>query len=561
MSPNPLLFAGLAIIATVSPLLTFLHLWQIKEWRVDRLLEHLKSEGWFRQLFGYSRPLIAVGWLVPIGVVFLQIHILLLFAADALPAFVDRFMNGEIYNPDTTDALMRLEEMLLLLYVGSLAACGLLQCLVRKQARPVWTKKALLIFILSLSLTSLLILKLMNVEQTMFELRPGIMAVLVVPFLLPLIAGLAFVILMPIDRFLKLRIIRKARQLRLSHPQLTVIGITGSVGKTTTKELLKHLLKDTGAMATPEHVNTEMGVASWLIRTLEHEPVDSTRTLIVEMGAYRLGEIALLCSIAQPTIGVLTFVGKQHVGLFGSEENIAAAKSELLASLPAEGHAFVNVDSPLIDKMLPRARCKTTRIGTGSRSIVRPIDIEETGKGIRFCVLENIVEVPLAGTHSVTNIVLAIAVAQHVGVPMNVIVRSISHFSAFERTFALHESGGITILDNSYNASVENFSASFDWAERQPHATKVLLCDGIIELGDSEERLHRELAERAAKIFSRALVVHKRFLPYFKPSFGDRVSLAMTAKEPLSAGSLLVCVGRMPHSFIRRLLPLQPQQP
>jgi UDP-N-acetylmuramoyl-tripeptide--D-alanyl-D-alanine ligase len=354
---------------------------------------------------------------------------------------------------------------------------------------------------------------------------------------------------------MKKKVMSRAIALRKAHPALRVIGITGSVGKTTTKELLKHVLKDLGAIATPMHVNTEMGVAAWLTETLKKEPADSDRILIVEMGAYRGGEIALLCDIAKPSVGVLTYVGRQHVALFGGEQGIARAKAELLASLPVDGRAYVNADSPLIDVLLGFARCPVLTAGTDHHAMLKAFDIEETGKGVRFQADGAMYEIPLAGTHMVTNVLLTIATAKSFGMSTTDIAKKLASFTAFERTFARRQENGITVLDNTYNASPEGFIAAIDWASHQPEKEKVLLLDGVIELGDDEERIHREIASRAAKVFGSAYVVNPRFLPYFKEAFGSRVKEAVLSAAPLTPGTLLVCMGRMPQSLIRKFIP------
>ena len=127
-------------------------------------------------------------------------------------------------------------------------------------------------------------------------------------------------------------------------------------------------------------------------------------------------------------------------------------------------------------------------------------------------------------------------------------------FSAFQKTFQKREENGIVILDNTYNASVESFLAGINWAEKQTATQKILLFDGIIELGDDEERLHGMIAEKAVKIFEKAYVVHARFLPYFQPFFGDRVSVVPKTSTALSRGSLLVCMGRMSPKTIEKFV-------
>lgn len=340
MTAMNILFFILTTLACVSPFLTLLHLWQMKEWRWDRLIDHLKTEGIFASLVGKARYLIGALWLM---------NGLLVFA----------FMSQTIAGRNSFLSIW------FLALPGLLVLLGLLQWFMKKQPMPVWTRKAQLMFVVSLLLTIVVgVLSIVYISfgydkpGNIIETRPLFWILSVLPYLQSLILAVSWMLLRPIDLYLKNRILTRAKTLRTAHPHLTVIGITGSVGKTTTKELLHHLLKSKGAIATPLHVNTEMGVAAWITKVLSSEPTDSKKILIVEMGAYRIGEIALLCSVAQPTIGVLTLVGKQHSGLFGGESAIAKAKGELLRSLTKDARAFVNADSPLIDLLLKESPVK-----------------------------------------------------------------------------------------------------------------------------------------------------------------------------------------------------------
>lgn len=515
-------FTLLAILASASPLLTFAHLWQLKEWRIDRLREHLNENGWFRQLFGMIRPLVTVFFFLT--------------------------------SPLLTRFLIPIELVGLLV----LAALSVAQIGLKKQPMPVGTQKAIALVFFSTCLTALFTFGLIYWTDVMApHLNPVAWdMVLLLPVLQPFVLALSALLFWPVDRFLKMRTLDAGRRARSSHPNLTVIGITGSVGKTTTKELLAHVLKVRGAIATPAHVNTEMGVARWLSSTLKDLPEDSTKTVIVEMGAYRKGEIALLCSIAQPSMGIITYVGNQHISLFGSREAIIEGKGELFAALPKDGHAFANKDNDAYAALIKRCQCKVTSVGTGNDADIHAIDLEETSTGLRFKALDTTFDIPLFGTHTIASILLVIATAQKLGVPMKEIAQALKTFTPMAHTFNVKTVGNVTLLDDTYNSSPASVEAAIEWARRQPQQNKVLVFDGIIELGEEEERSHSQLARLASEVFQRAYIVHPRFLPYFRHGgFGDRAMLVPSSKQPVSAGSLLACIGRMPQSIINRFLP------
>lgn len=524
-----LIILFLIFVACVSPILTYSRLWQMKEWRWDRLIDHLKSEGWFRQIVGIARPLIATPWII-----------LGLLSTLQLPELAPLSpLQGAIIG------------------LSMLAMLSIITIALSRQQHPVWTGKAIILtclaLLFSIGIGSIVIFCSQDWSAT-------VLMVVTIPLLQPLILVLCWLIFMPIDRWQKASILEQATTLRRSFPQLCVIGITGSVGKTTTKELIAHLLAPEGAIATPLHVNTEMGIARWLLQVLRDEPRDSRRILVVEMGAYRRGEIGQLAEIAQPTIGVVTYVGHQHVSLFGSEEAIARGKGELLAGLPSSGQAFVHADSPLLDLLISQATVRPRTVGTGPDAMIRAEDIEETGGGVRFKIEGIPMAVPMAGTHNVTNVLLAISVAKSLGVSLTNLQQRLATFTSFEGSFSVRDAYGVTVLDSTYNASYESFAAAIRWASERNASEKILLWSGIIELGDNEERLHRLLATEASRVFQRSYAVQARFASYFHEAFGSRQRLASEPHERLSPGSLLVCMGRMPSSIMASFLPNKEMQ-
>ena len=500
------LLALIVIIASVSPLCTLAALWQVKEWRTDRLREHLRSEGILRQLFGVTRPalLALTGGVYVVGV---------------LP-----------------EHLWPLTPLLLFV------AANALQFVLHRQREPVWTQKAI-----ALCVTSMLLIGISALETSPQHLP-------VLPLLTPAFLLVAWMLWHPVDALLKWRVMRAARSVRSQRTDLMVIGITGSVGKSTTKELLAHILGKEKTLATPAHVNTEMGVSQWLCKVLPtNQNID---TLIVEMGAYRPGEIALLCSIVQPQFGVLTFIGTQHIGLFGSQEALSQAKGELFAALPPEGRAFLNSDCSLCTALKNRAPCPVTLVGTGGPVDVEAFEIEETPNGIRFRVGTTQFSVPLHGTHNVTNTLLAIAVARTLEMKDEEIAARLRTFTPMQHTFSVREERGITILDDTHNASPASFQAALGWARGQPATHKILLTSGMIELGEAQDRIHQELGEQAASIVERVIFLNRTTAQSFAHGYGKPVEI-YNAKETarIPEQSLLLCIGRMGEAMIESLLP------
>ncbi len=490
----------LTLGASISPLLTLAHLFQVKEWRQDRVREHLRREGVLRQLFGITRPIVVS-----------------VFGMLGVFGFL----------PWVTLCLI------------TLTGANILQIILRRQPYPVWTKKAIALVTLTIV-----------IDITLTEFPTSFLPL--IPLFQPVALAFAWLLLSPLDAYLKRRIIAQASKLRLGHQDLTVIGITGSVGKTTTKELLAHLFAERTPLVTPGYVNAEVGVAKWLIEALDSR---KSALAIVEMGAYRTGEIATLCSFTKPQIGVITFVGSQHRALFGSEEAVSQAKGELVRALPVDGHAFLNGDSPLCAKLAESAPCPVTKVGTGSTVDIEALDIEETPRGIRFRIDQNVFSVPLHGTHNVTNVLLAISVAEYLGMSRAEIQHRLGTFPQLPHTFSVRKERGVTILDDTHNSSAESVRAAVEWARTQPEEPKVLLTSGLIELGEDTDRVHSELGTLAREIFDRVVILHERSAREFQRGFEGDVEILSKDTPPTSVGALLVCTGRMSEASMKRLLP------
>jgi UDP-N-acetylmuramoyl-tripeptide--D-alanyl-D-alanine ligase len=497
----------LALMASVPRTWTVLHLLQLKEWRRDRLLEHLRHFGFISQLFGTIEPvvialLIGVAWLVPFD------------AAN--------------------------ETLAALCVILGLHACKLLM---RRNIAPVWTKKAIAIGIGSMGFLALIAGVIVASDA------PILLALL--PLCVPITALASLAAWKPIDTSLKRKIFKRAAAIVAVRPDLVTIGIAGSVGKTTVKELLRHILAN-HALATPEHTNTELGVAEWIVRDVASHP--EKKILIIEMGAYRKGEIALLCSFTKPTIGVLTVLGQDHLGLFGSEKSIHEANGELFEFLPPHGTAITTIDVEACAHLLNGLHCRTMTVSTGGPADIAAYDIEETPRGLSFTINDATVHVALFGTHNVTNVLLALAAARAAGMDLADAIRRLQGFVPPPLTFALQEERGVTILNDTHNASPQSFRAALAWARMRPEQTKVLLTSGILELGKGERAIHRELGAIAGDVFDRIIVVDDKVRSLLEES-GTHVEVIGRKTPRIEAGALLVAVGRMRQSFIKNLLP------
>ncbi len=495
--------AGLALLAALSPLLTILWLFQKKEWRLDRLNEHLRREGWQQFVGGTLRPLIAI--------------------PAVLLSFVD--------------------PTALWLGLGLLAGVGFIQPLLRRQHVPDWTTKSIAVTALSCLLTAVLIAAIATLAPRFLPL---------VSLVQGFIAVGAWGLLLPLDRRAKDRVFARARARRAVLPHITVIGIVGSVGKTTTKELTALVLGNLHPLVTPAHVNTELGLAQWFLReTIGWKP-DDRHIVVVEMGAYRQGEIALIASVLQPQIAVVTALGSDHLALFGSEAAIVNANAEILAALPSDGTAILLADSPSTRSLQERVRGRVITAGTVACDLQATF-VHESPQGLHFRVGSTDVHLPLAGQHNVGNAMLALAVGQTLGIS---IADGAARFAAMKPlpgTFQVRTFGGVRILDDTYNISPLSFKAALAWAGEQPERPRVLLTAGLLEVGHEEERFMRELGTIASGKIERAVIVGGHGSKAFAETFDGAVD--SWPPTPVPPSGLLLCVGRLPASTINALLP------
>jgi UDP-N-acetylmuramoyl-tripeptide--D-alanyl-D-alanine ligase len=279
-----------------------------------------------------------------------------------------------------------------------------------------------------------------------------------------------------------------------------VLGITGSVGKTTTKEVTAAVLGARYRVLKNEaNYNNEIGLPLTLL-----ELNDRHQRAVLEMGMYALGEIRLLCEIARPHVGIVTNVGPSHLERLGSLEAIAAAKAELVESLPPDGIAILNGDDPVVASMSAKTKATVLTYGMSPACDVRGVEIESRGlEGISF-TLEHAggaigVRTGLPGRHTVHNALAAAAAGLTDGMSMGEVADALAEARVPLRLQVHRGRNGATIVDDTYNASPSSMMAALDLLAELPGRRIVLLGD-MRELGMLEEEGHRAVGRRAGEI-------------------------------------------------------------
>jgi UDP-N-acetylmuramoyl-tripeptide--D-alanyl-D-alanine ligase len=306
------------------------------------------------------------------------------------------------------------------------------------------------------------------------------------------------------DTLLALQALAQAR--RAQRPDLRVIGVTGSVGKTTTKEVIAGVLAQRqGLLKSTGNRNNEIGLPLTLM-TLQ----PAHRRAVLEMGMYALGEIATLCAIARPQVGVVTNVAPIHLERLGSIERIAQAKAELVQALSPEGVAVLNADDHRVAAMAGQTAARVVTYGEAPTAAVRAVAIESLGlAGSAFTVRvsesplwpngagEHRLRIGLLGRPAILAALAAVAVGLVEGLAWPEIEQGLAEQREGLRLVGRPGRGEITLLDDSYNSSPPAALAALDLL-RQLESRRVAVLGDMLELGDYEAEGHRQVGERAA---------------------------------------------------------------
>lgn len=293
-----------------------------------------------------------------------------------------------------------------------------------------------------------------------------------------------------------------------------VVGVTGSYGKTTTKFCIGEVLAaDRPTLATPESFNSWLGV----VRTINEHLQPRHRAFVVEMGMFRRGDIAELCELVHPTVGVITAIGPMHLERLGSIEAIAAAKGELLEALPADGHFVTNADDERCMELARGAHVPVTLFGIDSpraQVLAREIVLADGRTHFKLHLdgppsPARPVRAQLLGRHNVLNLLAAAAVGKALDIDPARIVEGLESVAAPEhRLQPIHNKrAGIVVIDDAYNSNPAGAEHALAVLREHPAQRRLLVTPGMVELGEQEQQLNRRFGEQAAAVCDLVILV------------------------------------------------------
>ncbi|WP_430884067.1 UDP-N-acetylmuramoyl-tripeptide--D-alanyl-D-alanine ligase [Fusibacter sp. JL216-2] len=418
---------------------------------------------------------------------------------------------GSAYVKDTPSTLLGL--MSLVFVVFALKGHRLLVSVRDVKKKLVYTPRVKRLVATASMISGLCILLLYNANDLLLALCIYLLSTLSFGIIM-----LSKLINTPIENHINKWYYNDAKRILAENPNRIVIGITGSYGKTSTKNVIAQTLsRDYNVLATPASYNTLMGV----IRTIREEMKPTHQVFIAEMGAREPGDIKEICDLVMPDFGIITSIGPQHLETFKTIENIAKTKGEMFEGIKPGGKAFVNLADERI-KNLPR-RSDIDYIGfgengfeceeTGKCYLSKNLNISGDGTGFDFCFPSGItlcVNTKLLGAHNVSNVLCALSVANELNADMFRIMSSLSDIRPTEHRLSLRKGRkGQVIIDDAFNSNPIGSKNALKVLKAMEGERKFIITPGMIELGDQQDELNKQFGQYIASDCDYVVLVGK----------------------------------------------------
>lgn len=296
----------------------------------------------------------------------------------------------------------------------------------------------------------------------------------------------------PVEKLVRQSFLNDAKKILDSHQDLIKIGITGSFGKTTTKNIMQGMLSEQfNSLMTPASYNTPMGIT----RTIREMMKPIHEVFVCEMGADHVGDIEELMNFVHPSIGVVTSIGPQHLNTFGSQENIIREKMKMIEMLPQDGFGVLNYDNEFIRTYHIQNPVEVVTVAVDHQDVdYFAADIVYTQTGSSFTLVhkdERIhLETKLLGKLNILNILSAVAVARHLNVSWSVIQRAVKSMKQVEHRLELKKINGYRFIDDAFNANPTGSAMALDVLSMMPN-TRFIVTPGMIDLGEKQSEINQ----------------------------------------------------------------------
>lgn len=333
----------------------------------------------------------------------------------------------------------------------------------------------------------------------------------ITPLLLPVLVPFVHWILKPLEAAINRGYVKRAEKKLTQFPNLIKIGITGSFGKTSTKNFLATILSEKYSVcATPFNFNTPMGITKTVLQTLSL----GHQVFIAEMGARQTGDIKELCEIVEPKYGILTSIGAQHIATFKSLENVKKTKAELPIYLEKDGFCVFNMDSEPVVEIEKTSKCRKCTVSITNKADIYATDISTSSEGTHFKlhIGDKVLECStrLLGLHNISNLLLCVAMARELKLTDEQILSGISKVAPVEHRLQLiNAENDVIILDDTYNASIEGSQRALEVLSMFDDRRKIVITPGLVELGTMERLENYNFGARISKVADIVIIVNK----------------------------------------------------
>ncbi|MBM3786389.1 MAG: UDP-N-acetylmuramoyl-tripeptide--D-alanyl-D-alanine ligase [Acidobacteria bacterium] len=323
-----------------------------------------------------------------------------------------------------------------------------------------------------------------------------------------------------------------------AHLRFPITGITGSAGKTSTKEAVGALLAANLRVTKNEgNLNNHIGVPLSLLRMDE-----TAQAGVLELGMNHAGEIRALARIAKPSIGIVTNVGTAHIENFGSIDGIALAKRELIEELPSDGVAVLNADDARVARFRHHHRGKTLTFGIDEPAGIQALDLELRENGSKFRVENTTFEIALPGKHAVRNVLAGIGAGLVHGLRLDAMAEAARGLQPSKMRGERMVHNGVTLLNDCYNSNAEAAKAMIETLLLQPGARKIAVLGEMLEMGEWAERLHREVGLAAAR--ADIVIGIRGAAEHLADAAREAGAEALFFQDPVDAGEALRGIAR-----------------
>mgnify|MGYP001565173952 FL=1 len=452
----------------------FLYFWQKKDYRADRFLIDFKEN---------KGKVFLNKWIK------IKICALFLLLILSVISYANYISLSIIY-------------ILIVLYL-----LNLLYLLLKTQfKKPIFTKKTILIFLLTF-----ITIVLAGID---YKLQVTSYKLLILDILLLPILSFWILFFIPFSNFAKALLVKKAIKKREDSKNLISIGITGSFGKSSTKEFLAKILSYKYKVAfTREHENTEVGVARAILQMAE-----DTEIFVAEMGAYKERDIFEISQVVKPTYGIITGINEQHLALQGKVENIINTKFELAEKLPKRAILLINKQALKYNAVKAKIKIYNKILNIIKYSDTDISKIKETIYGLEFIYKKNIFKTRIIGAHLIPNILGAIIMSELIGMDISDIKKAVKNLTPLKSTFFVKTFGKrffkekTIIIDDTYSANSTGVLSALDFMDRLgKNKNKILIMRSLVDLGEKGKETHKKIGKKISLVCDCAFIIDNNF--------------------------------------------------